>query len=67
MCAVMLLDGIVTFESAHDSKRMKDKRVLALRERVELIGDEELQRALPSRQGIVEAHLRDGRTVTHHT
>ena len=26
MCAVMLIDGIVTFESAHDEKRMKDSR-----------------------------------------
>jgi 2-methylcitrate dehydratase PrpD len=67
MCAVMLLDGIVTFESAHDSKRMKDRRVLAVRDRIELIGDEELQRALPARQGSVEVHLRDGRTVSHHT
>ena len=25
MCAVMLLDGIVTFESAHDEKRMRDR------------------------------------------
>ena len=28
MCAVMLLDGIVTFESAHDEKRMRDPKVL---------------------------------------
>ncbi|MGZ8230284.1 MAG: MmgE/PrpD family protein, partial [Burkholderiales bacterium] len=26
MCAVMLIDGIVTFESAHDEKRMKDRK-----------------------------------------
>jgi 2-methylcitrate dehydratase PrpD len=67
MCAVMLLDGIVTFESSHDEKRMKDPRVLAVRSRVELIGDEELTRVLPARQGIVELKLRDGRELRHHT
>jgi 2-methylcitrate dehydratase PrpD len=42
MCAVMLLDGIVTFESAHDEKRMKDRKVLDVRRRVELHGDDAL-------------------------
>ena len=65
MCAVMLLDGIVTFESAHDTKRMKDKRVLAMRRRIELYGHD----AFPdtSRQAIVEIRLRDGREFDHYT
>jgi 2-methylcitrate dehydratase PrpD len=67
MCAVMLLDGIVTFESAHDEKRMKDRRVLELRRRIELHGDDELTRAMPSRQGIVELELKDGRRLKNHT
>ncbi|MBI1965893.1 MAG: MmgE/PrpD family protein [Betaproteobacteria bacterium] len=67
LCAVMLTDGIVTFESAHDEKRMRDKQVLAVRNRVELYGDEELTRALPSRQGIVELRLKGGRELRHHT
>ena len=46
MCAVMLLDGIVTFESAHDEKRMKDRKVLDVRSRVELYGDDALTRAM---------------------
>lgn len=66
MCAVMLEDGIVTFESAHDEKRMKRKSTLAVRGRVELYGDEALTRALPSRQGIVELTLRDGRQLKKH-
>ncbi|MEN3352685.1 MAG: hypothetical protein V7640_843 [Betaproteobacteria bacterium] len=66
MCAVMLLDGIVTFESAHDEKRMKDKKVLAVRSRVELYGDDALTRAMPSRQGIVELTLRAGRELRQH-
>ena len=36
LCAVMLLDGIVTFESAHDEKRMKDKKTLDVRRPHEL-------------------------------
>ena len=67
MCAVMLLDGNVTFESSHDIERMKDRRVLALRSRIELVGDDELQRAMPVRQGIVEIRLNDGRELRHHT
>lgn len=66
MCAIMLIDGIVTFESAHDEKRMKDRRVLALRQRIELYGDDGLTRALPSRQGIVELKLTDGRELRKH-
>jgi 2-methylcitrate dehydratase PrpD len=66
MCAVMLEDGIVTFESAHDERRMKNKSTLALRRRIELIGDEALTRALPSRQGILELTLKDGRQLYKH-
>jgi 2-methylcitrate dehydratase PrpD len=67
MVAVMLLDGTATFQAAHDEKRMRDPKVLEVRRRVELYGDDDLQRAMPSRQGIVELTLRDGRTLRHHT
>src|SRR6185295_1199363 len=67
LCAVMLLDGKVTFRSAHDLKRMGDRGVLALRRRIELRGDDALTRVMPSRQGIVEITLRDGRVIKHHT
>ncbi|HXF65182.1 MAG TPA: MmgE/PrpD family protein [Burkholderiales bacterium] len=67
LCAVMLLDGIVTFDSAHDERRMKDPRVLELRRRIRLVGDAALTRAMPSRQGIVEITLKDGRVLRHHT
>ncbi len=66
LCAVMLLDGTVTFKSSHDEERMRDKRVLALRSRISLLGDDELTRAMPSRQGIVELTLRGGRELRHH-
>jgi 2-methylcitrate dehydratase PrpD len=41
--------------------------VLALRSHIELHGDDALSAAIPSRQGIVEISLRDGRQFRHHT
>jgi 2-methylcitrate dehydratase PrpD len=41
--------------------------VVALRRRIEFYGDNELQRLLPSRQGIVELTMKDGRELRHHT
>ena len=67
MVAIMLLDGTATLEAAHDLKRMSNPKVTAMRARVELIGDAELQKLLPSRQGIVEVTLKDGRMFRHHT
>jgi 2-methylcitrate dehydratase PrpD len=66
LCAVMLIDGTVSFKAAHDEKRMRDARLLALRKKVELHGDDEMTKAMPSRQGIVELVLRDGTTLRHH-
>jgi 2-methylcitrate dehydratase PrpD len=67
MCAVMLLDRGVSFRSSHDERRMRDPKVRALRSRIELQGDDALTRAMPSRQGVVEIRLRDGRELRHHT
>ncbi len=67
LCAVMLLDGTVSFKSSHDEKRMRHPKVLELRRKVVLEGDDALTRAMPSRQGIVELTLRDGRSLAHHT
>lgn len=67
LIAVMLLDGTLTFSSAHDRSRMSDPAVLSLRKMVRLVGDDVLSSAMPVRQGIVELKLRDGRTVARHT
>lgn len=67
LVAVMLIDGTLTFASAHDRTRMQDPAVLALRQRVQLVGDDALSRAMPTRQGIVELSLNDGRALTHST
>lgn len=66
LAAVMLLDGKVTFASAHDEARIKDRRVLALRKRIDLVGSAELTRS-GGRQAIVEVVTRDGRRLVHHT
>jgi 2-methylcitrate dehydratase PrpD len=66
LCAVMLLDRTVTFASAHDKKRMRDRKVLALRKVIELRGDDALSAAMPRREGIVEIALRDGRALVRH-
>jgi 2-methylcitrate dehydratase PrpD len=67
MVALMLIDGNVTLETAHDYKRMQNPKVLAVRKHIELVGDDDLESALPSRQAIVEVTLRDGRRLRHHT
>ncbi len=67
LCAVMLLDGTVSFKSSHDEKRMRNREVLELRGRVELRGDDALTQAMPRREGIVEIMLKDGRELRHHT
>ncbi len=67
LCAVMLQDGTVDFRSSHDEKRMRERSVLALRERMQLIADPELSAAMPRREGIVEIRLKDGREFRHHT
>jgi 2-methylcitrate dehydratase PrpD len=66
LCAVMLIDGIVTFASSHDTARMSDPRVLDIRRRVTLVGSPELTRAMPSRQAIVELHRSDGSYDVEH-
>jgi 2-methylcitrate dehydratase PrpD len=63
LASVMLLDGTLTLAAAHDVVRMRDPQVVALMQRVELIDDEEMTRALPARHAVVEVKLRDGREL----
>jgi 2-methylcitrate dehydratase PrpD len=66
MVASILIDGKLTFESAHDYERFKDPRVLALKEKVQLIGDAEMERAGPRFQGQVEVTFKNGSTLREH-
>ena len=63
LVAVMLLDGSVTFKSSHDFRRMRDPKVLKLKERIELVGSPEMSSSRRRRNGEVEIMLRDGRTL----
>ena len=60
MIAVMLIDKTASFKSAHDTARMKDPEILRQRAKVQLVGDEELEKLMPRRVGIVEVTLNDG-------
>lgn len=60
LIALLIVDGTVTFRSAHDLARMKDPEVLRQRDKVRLIPSEELQRELPKRVAIVDVTLVGG-------
>ena len=64
LVAVMLLDKTVSFSAAHDKARMRDAAVLRQRAKVQLVGDETLQRFMPVRVAIVELTLADGTRLT---
>ena len=67
MLAVMLIDGNITFRSAHDFRRMKDPAVLALRQRIEAVGDATLTDAQRRWRCVMEVRLKDGRVLHHQT
>jgi 2-methylcitrate dehydratase PrpD len=60
MVAIMLLDKIVTFASAHDKARMQDPAVLRQRAKVEVLADSRIDARRPRREAIVELTLADG-------
>jgi 2-methylcitrate dehydratase PrpD len=66
LVAVMLLDGDISFASAHDDRRVRDPKVLALKQRITLQGSAALGRAKTT-QSIVAITTRDGRRLRHHT
>jgi 2-methylcitrate dehydratase PrpD len=63
LASVLLLDGDLTFHSAHDVERMRDPAVLETRTKIELISDP----AVPRRKPIVEVTTTDGRSLRHTT
>ncbi|MDP2856795.1 MAG: MmgE/PrpD family protein [Bacillota bacterium] len=65
--ALILTDGKLTFLSVQDYARMSDPAVRAWRSRVDLVGDEELSKARPTRQAIVEVITPAGRRFAHRT
>jgi 2-methylcitrate dehydratase PrpD len=66
MVASILIGGQLTFAMAHDYERFRDPRVLALKQKVELIGDETMERSGHRFQGLVEVTLKEGKTLREH-
>ena len=67
LLAVLLTDGALSFETSHDYARMKDPAILDLKRRITMVPSNELTRARPERQAIIEITLGDGRRLTHRT
>jgi len=67
LLALMLVDGTVTFATAHDYARVKDRRVLAMRKRTEAIGDSKLTDPQRRWRAVIDITLKDGRTLTDRT
>jgi 2-methylcitrate dehydratase PrpD len=67
LIAVALVDGTVSFDASHSYERMKDPQVLAVKRRVELVGDRALMDPAAPRSARVEVRLRDGRMVSRFT
>ncbi len=67
LVSAFLVKGKMDFKISHDYDMMKDRDVMAMRARVELVADAELSASVPKRQGIVEITLNDGRTITRRT
>jgi 2-methylcitrate dehydratase PrpD len=67
LLAVMLIDGNVTFASAHDYSRVRDARVLKLRKRIEAVGDPALTDPDRRWRCAMKVTLKNGHTLAHQT
>jgi len=63
LLAVMLIDGTVTFKSAHDFTRMRDPAALRLRSKIEAVGDPALTDIERRWRCVMEIRLKDGRVL----
>lgn len=66
LVAMMLIDGEITFETAHDEGRVHDPEIARLKRCIELAGSAALSRTKTT-QAIVEIVTRDGLRLRHHT
>lgn len=66
LMAMMLVDGEITFASAHDNERVGDPVVVRLKKRIELAESPELSRAKTT-QAVVEIITRRGERFRYHT
>jgi 2-methylcitrate dehydratase PrpD len=64
--AATLLDGDLSFETAHSFDRMNDPSVLELKERIVLVEARELTAAKRTRHAIIEVITKDGAQLREH-
>jgi 2-methylcitrate dehydratase PrpD len=64
--AAMLIDGALSFDIAHSLQRMKDPRVLELKQRITLVEDTDLTAQKRTRDANLEATKTDGTIVRMH-
>jgi 2-methylcitrate dehydratase PrpD len=64
--AAILSEGGLTFEAAHDYRRFQSQRLVELKQKVQLVADEELERSGKRFQGIVEITLKNNKTLREH-
>jgi 2-methylcitrate dehydratase PrpD len=67
LLALMLVDGTISFASSHDSGRVKDAKVVAMRRRIQTVGDPALTDPLRRWRCAMEITLKDGRVLRHQT
>jgi 2-methylcitrate dehydratase PrpD len=64
--AVTLMDGTLTFETAHSFERMSDPSVIELREKVQLVEEPGLTAEKRTRQAVIEVVTKDGAQLREH-
>lgn len=64
LVALMLVDGAVSFQSAHDYSRLDDSHVLEMRRRVELVKTERMADNVRRWRCEVDLELKDGRILS---
>jgi 2-methylcitrate dehydratase PrpD len=64
LMATALVDGGVSFANSHSRDHMTAPQILAVMERVKVIGDPKLNDPAAPRGALVEVMLKDGRTVS---
>jgi 2-methylcitrate dehydratase PrpD len=65
--ASALIDGTLSFDASHSYQRMRDPKILAVKQRIQLVADRTLMDPSAPRSGRIDVTLRDGRSVSQFT
>jgi 2-methylcitrate dehydratase PrpD len=64
--AIMILDGALGFDAAHNYRRMKDKKVREMMARIDLVGDASLFQPSAPRPAVVNVTTKNGESFHEH-